>query len=305
VNAGRFTINLDASTGSPSLSQQLSSQTASTGIYFQIEVDSGAANGTMNSAQVIKPRIRAKGTMFSLSSQVADSVKGVNASTAEMNDLVGVTALIQTQINALGASLSGKADSSNVVQKSGDSMSGNLVIGNSKEIRLSNGTNFVGLKAPASGMSSDLCGSDGAGGDGGAGGGSLYIEAIGQIQINANISANGGTGTNGTNNYGGGGGGGSGGGIDIRSKSTITIISGVTISANGGNGGNSKGTVGGGGGGGGGIIFARGSTVTNSGTLTVTGGTKGSNAGATQAGTNGSAGTTDTANEVWGPRSGF
>jgi hypothetical protein len=45
VSTARFTINMDAASGSsPSLVSQIGSRTSAQGIYFQIEVDSGAAN---------------------------------------------------------------------------------------------------------------------------------------------------------------------------------------------------------------------------------------------------------------------
>ena len=47
VTTGKFTINLDAAAGSPSLVDRFGERTASQAIYFQIEVDSGAANGSI------------------------------------------------------------------------------------------------------------------------------------------------------------------------------------------------------------------------------------------------------------------
>ncbi|MBS1983220.1 MAG: hypothetical protein JST16_03530 [Bdellovibrionales bacterium] len=102
VNVGRFTINMDAASGSsPSLVTQIGLRTSGQGIYFQIEVDSGAANGSMESAQVVLPRIRARGTMFALAAAQADSLKGVTATASEMNFLSGVTANLSSLATAL------------------------------------------------------------------------------------------------------------------------------------------------------------------------------------------------------------
>lgn len=107
VSSGRFTINLDAASGSaPSLVSQIGSRTSAESIYFQVEVDSGAANGSMDSAQIVRPRIRAKGTMFALSAAKADSLSGVTATIAEMNRLAGVTTNLQSQINTLSSAVS-------------------------------------------------------------------------------------------------------------------------------------------------------------------------------------------------------
>ncbi|MBS1982884.1 MAG: hypothetical protein JST16_01825 [Bdellovibrionales bacterium] len=125
VSSGRFTINLDAAAGSPSLVDRFGERTASQAIYFQIEVDSGAANGTMDTPTIVLPRIRAKGTAFALNAASADALKGVTATTAEFNRLAGVTANVQSQINTLAAG----GSSANKVDKAGDSMSGALQVG--------------------------------------------------------------------------------------------------------------------------------------------------------------------------------
>ncbi|MBS1983119.1 MAG: hypothetical protein JST16_03010 [Bdellovibrionales bacterium] len=109
VSSGRFTINLDAAAGSPSLVDRLGERTPSQAIYFQIEVDSGAANGSMDTPTIVLPRIRAKGTAFALNAASADALRGVTATTSEINYLAGATANVQTQINTL-ASAGGAAD---------------------------------------------------------------------------------------------------------------------------------------------------------------------------------------------------
>ncbi|MBS1985670.1 MAG: hypothetical protein JST16_16040 [Bdellovibrionales bacterium] len=106
---GKFTVNLDATTGSPNLVQQMAASASSGGVYFEISYDTNT----------VKPRIRAKGTVFALS---AGSLHGVTVSAAEMNYLTGVTANLQSQINAAGGA-AGK------VSKTGDSMSGGLQVG--------------------------------------------------------------------------------------------------------------------------------------------------------------------------------
>ncbi|MBS1984979.1 MAG: hypothetical protein JST16_12490 [Bdellovibrionales bacterium] len=147
---GKFTINLDATTGSPNLVQQMAASASSGGVYFEISYDTNT----------VKPRIRAKGTVFALS---AGSLHGVTVSAVEMNYLSGVTAALQTQINNLGSA-------TNKVSKTGDSMSGSLQVGgtvqantislaNQGELRLyestGSGTNYLGLKAPAT-LAGDL-----------------------------------------------------------------------------------------------------------------------------------------------------
>lgn len=177
-----------------------------------------------------------------------------------------------------------------------------------------NGGNYSGSALALGGCSYPLetllSGSAGAtgwygtanGAQGGAGGGSLYMEAIGNIVIGANITYAGGAG--GTQAGGGGGGGGSGGGIDIRSLGTVTINGGITVSAPGGVGG-AGGTFvySGGGGGGGGIVHITGSTVTNNGSVTVAGGTGGAGVGGGVNGDNGAAGVTSLISTVHRVRS--
>ena len=122
INVGRFTINLDAASGSsPSLVAQIGARTTGQGIYFQVEVDSGAADGaiTPGDERVVLPRIRAKGTMFALSAAQADSIKGVTVSSAELNYLAGVTASLQSQIESIVGASGG-------LQKTGDTMTGPL-----------------------------------------------------------------------------------------------------------------------------------------------------------------------------------
>jgi len=100
-------------------------RTASQAIYFQIEVDSGAANGSMDTPTIVLPRIRSRGTAFALTAASADALKGVTATAAEMNRLAGVTANVQSQINTLAAG----GSSVSKVDKTGDSMSGALDVG--------------------------------------------------------------------------------------------------------------------------------------------------------------------------------
>ncbi|MBS1983543.1 MAG: hypothetical protein JST16_05165 [Bdellovibrionales bacterium] len=167
LNTGRFTINMDAASGSsPSLVTEIGSRTSAQGIYFQIEVDSGAANGsiTPGDERVVLPRIRAKGTMFALGAAQADSLKGVTTGAAELNFLSGVTAGVQSQLNALSSG----GGASSKVAKSGDSMSGALEVGSTiaatgnasaanfltgitGQIRLrDSGSNTLALRAPDS-----------------------------------------------------------------------------------------------------------------------------------------------------------
>ncbi|MBS1983099.1 MAG: hypothetical protein JST16_02910 [Bdellovibrionales bacterium] len=126
VSAGKFTINLDAASGSPSLVDRLGERTTSQAIYFQIEVDSGAANGSMDTPTIVLPRMRARGTAFALTANTADALKGVTATVAEMNYLTGVSANVQTQLNAVNGTAAGV---SGKVSKTGDSMSGALDVG--------------------------------------------------------------------------------------------------------------------------------------------------------------------------------
>lgn len=126
VTSGKFTINLDAAAGSPSLVDRLGERTTSQAIYFQIEVDSGAANGSMDTPTVVLPRMRARGTAFALTAGSADGLKGVTTSVAEMNYLGGVSANVQSQLNAVNGTAAGV---SGKVSKTGDTMSGALDVG--------------------------------------------------------------------------------------------------------------------------------------------------------------------------------
>lgn len=98
ISSGRFSINLDASTGSPSLVSRIADKISSDSVWFEIVYDTGTANGTMNSPVSVSPRIRGKGSLFALASAKADSISGVTATTAELNRLAGVTGNIQTQL---------------------------------------------------------------------------------------------------------------------------------------------------------------------------------------------------------------
>lgn len=92
VTTGRFSLSLDATSGSPTLVDRLAALSSSTGAYFEIIVDGGTADGAMNSSPVaVNPRTKAKGTAFALVAAAADSLYGVTATTTEINTLAGVT----------------------------------------------------------------------------------------------------------------------------------------------------------------------------------------------------------------------
>jgi alpha-tubulin suppressor-like RCC1 family protein len=82
------------------LVSRLSQVGSSQALYFQIEVDSGTANGSMDSATIVLPRLRASGTAFALTAASADGLTSVTATTAEFNRLAGVTDSVQSQLNA-------------------------------------------------------------------------------------------------------------------------------------------------------------------------------------------------------------
>lgn len=99
---GHFDFTLDASSGSPTLLEQIGLLGDSATLYFEIVYDAGAANGAMNTP-VAALRMRAKGSAFALSAKAADTLTGVTATVAQLNSLVGVTANLQTQINSLSS----------------------------------------------------------------------------------------------------------------------------------------------------------------------------------------------------------
>lgn len=123
VSGGRFSIALDATADTTSLTSRLAAKAASGEIWFEIHYDTGTANGTMDSDVTVAPRIRGKGTMFALVASKADSLTGVTATALEMNYLAGLTASVQTQI------ASASSGGATKVSKSGDSMSGGLEVG--------------------------------------------------------------------------------------------------------------------------------------------------------------------------------
>lgn len=100
VASGRFSLALDASSGSPNLAERLAERSASQAIYLQISIDSGTANGVMDAESIVLPRIRSKGTAFALAAVRADALAGVTATTAQFNFLAGVTNSVQNQLNA-------------------------------------------------------------------------------------------------------------------------------------------------------------------------------------------------------------
>ena len=129
------------------------------------------------------------------------------------------------------------------------------------------------------GSSTFLAGSTGA--SGGNGGGVVIIVCDTLKGNSRSILANGADGGASGNTNAGAGGAGAGGSVAlyIRSYSTQTSESGLTISANGGNGGNSSGTFGEGGGGGGGFITTDDITTPANVIKTATGGTAGTRKG--------------------------
>lgn len=109
VTSGRFSIPLDTtdtSVSSPSLASRMSTAAASDAFWFEIHYDVGTGgNGAMNSDRTIPTRIRARGSLFALASPVGDSLAGVTTTVAEWHALSGLTANIQTQLNAKGGVL--------------------------------------------------------------------------------------------------------------------------------------------------------------------------------------------------------
>ncbi|MBS1985589.1 MAG: hypothetical protein JST16_15605 [Bdellovibrionales bacterium] len=73
---GRFSIAIDASSGSPTLVQALSDILPTGNAWFQIIVDSAAANGVMTTPVNVMPRIRAAGAAFALAAKTADGIRG-------------------------------------------------------------------------------------------------------------------------------------------------------------------------------------------------------------------------------------
>ncbi len=100
VANGRFSIALDATADTTSLTSRLAAKAASGEIWFAIDYDTGTADGDMDSAVTVAPRIRGRGSMFALVAANADTLTGVTATVAEINRLAGVTANIQSQIDA-------------------------------------------------------------------------------------------------------------------------------------------------------------------------------------------------------------
>lgn len=87
VTSGRFSIIVDASSGSPSLMSRFSALADSGTIWFEIEVDTGTAgNGVINTSNIVKTRYRAKGAMFALSAASADRLRGVTVSSTTPAD---------------------------------------------------------------------------------------------------------------------------------------------------------------------------------------------------------------------------
>lgn len=185
VSSGRFTISMDASTGSPSLVDRIGARASAEAIYFQIEVDSDAANGSMTTPIAVVPRIRAKGTAFALNSAAADSLAGVTATTVEFNFLSGVTAALQSQLNAIAPmALAGITAST-----AGSVNTGYINIGAS----------LVGVTLPSTCAAGDRLGISGVSGTGGW---KLYVRSGQTIYYSgAGSSANAGSATTASTGY--------------------------------------------------------------------------------------------------------
>lgn len=77
VTSGRYSLSLDASSGNPSLVSVIAARTSGQAIYYEVVVDSGTANGTMDTPIAVAPRITARGTTFALNAAQADTITGV------------------------------------------------------------------------------------------------------------------------------------------------------------------------------------------------------------------------------------
>lgn len=238
----------------------------------------------------------------------------INLKTYDINGLTGAymerAALVTTTIPAAGANggATGTTGAGNVGSAGGSGATGG-------------GGSGAGSTGGAATLGSGGAGAAGTSFSGGAGGGAGGIAAATGTNGTAG-GLNGGAGGNAGNSIGsatdsaGGGAGnpgglasigtggaalngttGTGGILILIVKGTLTIGSGVVISANGKNGGNATGTLtdntGGGGSGGGSIIIMYGLALSNSGSITANGGAGGTASGAVTnnfAGGNGGAG---------------
>ncbi|MBS1983199.1 MAG: hypothetical protein JST16_03425 [Bdellovibrionales bacterium] len=124
ISTGRFTINLDASTGSPNLVQRLAALNNGGAVYFEIIYDSGAANGVMDTPNTVKPRLRAKGSIFSLASASTDGLRNFPVSTAVPTS-TQVLSFDGTQWAPTGVTT---LVAGAYVSQLGDTMSGNLTL---------------------------------------------------------------------------------------------------------------------------------------------------------------------------------
>lgn len=111
-SAGKFTVSLDTSTGG-GLVNQIGSLGSSAALWFEISNDGVA----------VKPRFKARGTMFALAAAQADVLTGVTTTAAEKNMLSGATANLQPQINALRASVASSPAAFSFTNQSGVSPS--------------------------------------------------------------------------------------------------------------------------------------------------------------------------------------
>jgi hypothetical protein len=78
--AGVYSITLNALNSGTSLINVI--QSATVPLWFEVTLDTGAANGTMDSPAVVSPRMQSKGTLYSLSSYTTDRIQNVSVSSS-------------------------------------------------------------------------------------------------------------------------------------------------------------------------------------------------------------------------------
>lgn len=80
--AGTMTIDIDASTGSPTLLQRLSDASSTGGLWAEIILDSGIQNGVMTTPITVTPRFKISGASLVVVASSADGLVGLPVSTA-------------------------------------------------------------------------------------------------------------------------------------------------------------------------------------------------------------------------------
>jgi microcystin-dependent protein len=132
LSEGRFSVALDASSGSPNLTAIINGLSTSGELWFEVTVDTGTSgNGSIDTAAVVSPRIRSKGALFAVSAHQATTAS--NATNIQGTSVSAALAPSSGQVltydgSQWSASSPAVASATGFVAITGSTMTGALVV---------------------------------------------------------------------------------------------------------------------------------------------------------------------------------